>query len=92
MWQKNTRQQLQQQSQRLKKLLAHYQLSPTGSTHLFQWVQTEKAAQIHRLLAEQAIFTRLFNQPASLRFGLPADEPEWQHLQSALLQVSIEMS
>ena len=86
-WQVETRQQLQQQSQRLNTLLNHYQLSPTGSTHLFQWVQTEKATQIHQLLAQQAVFTRFFNQPASLRFGLPAQEPEWQHLESALQQI-----
>ena len=83
-WQAQTHQHLQQHSQRLKVLLEQYQLSPTGSTHLFQWVQTEHAPVAHQLLAKQAVFTRLFSQPSSLRFGLPASEPEWQHLKSAL--------
>ncbi|RLA16825.1 MAG: threonine-phosphate decarboxylase [Gammaproteobacteria bacterium] len=83
-WHKLTRQQLQQQSQRLNVLLTKYQLRPTGSTQLFQWVQTEHASYLHKLLAKQAVFTRLFSQPSSLRFGLPANESEWQHLESAL--------
>ena len=83
-WQQQARQHLQQQSQRLNALLTRYQLKPTGSTQLFQWVQTEHANHIHELLAKQAVFTRLFNQPASLRFGLPANKAEWQHLESAL--------
>ncbi|MCK5354148.1 MAG: threonine-phosphate decarboxylase, partial [Methyloprofundus sp.] len=83
-WQAQTRQQLQQQSQRLHGLLSQYQLIPTGSTQLFQWLQTQYAAEIHQQLAQQAVFTRLFSQPASLRFGLPANELEWRHLQQAL--------
>ena len=83
-WQEEACQKLRQQSQRLGDLLRQYQLSPTGSTQLFQWVQSAHAAQLHQLLAKQAIFTRLFNQPSSLRFGLPANEPEWQRLESAL--------
>lgn len=88
-WQAETRHSLQQQSQRLKSLLTQYQLIPTGSTHLFQWVQTEQATQVHQQLAKQAVFTRLFSQPFSLRFGLPANEPEWQHLESALQSIHI---
>ena len=88
-WHERTRQQLEQQSQRLNGLLSQYQLMPTGSTQLFQWVQTQYAAEIHQQLAKQAVFTRLFNQPASLRFGLPANEDEWRHLQEALQSLRI---
>ena len=87
-WQEQACKQLQQHSQRLNGLLRDYQLSPTGSTHLFQWVQTKKATQLHQQLAQQAVFTRLFSQPASLRFGLPGNESQWQHLESALQQVA----
>lgn len=83
-WHQQTRLQLQQQSQRLNTLLKKHQLNSTGSTQLFQWVQTEHANYIHERLAKQAVYTRLFDQPSSLRFGLPANEPEWQHLESAL--------
>lgn len=83
-WQTETRQRLQQQSLRLNLLLKQYQLTPVGSTQLFQWVLTKHATSIHQRLAEQAVFTRLFSLPASLRFGLPANEAEWKHLESAL--------
>ena len=84
-WHEKAQQQLHQQSQRLNNLLTQYQLTPTGSTQLFQWVLTEHASQIHHKLAEQAVFTRIFKQPASLRFGLPANKTEWQHLERALV-------
>lgn len=87
-WQQQTRQYLQQQSQRLNQLLTSYQLKPSGSAQLFQWIVTAQASQLHQQFAEQAVFTRLFEQPASLRFGLPANKDEWQHLESALQAVS----
>ncbi len=90
-WQEQTRQQLQQQSQRLNLLLTKFQLSPTGSTQLFQWVQSEHAILTHQQLAKQAVLTRHFNQPASLRFGLPANESGWQHLEYALQQLSVAL-
>jgi len=83
-WQTQTRTQLQQQSQRLQQLLSEHQLPPTGSNALFQWVKTEQAKQLHQQLAQQAVFTRLFNQPNSLRFGLPENENAWQQLTQAL--------
>ena len=36
------------------------------------------------LLARRGILVRLFREPASLRFGLPADEAGWQRLAQAL--------
>ncbi len=87
-WQGDTQMKLQQDSERLACLLRDYQLMPTGSTPLFQWVITENAAEIHDLLAKQAVFTRLFVQPASLRFGLPANESEWVYLTAALQTIS----
>jgi len=88
-WQGDTRMQLQQDSERLACLLCDYQLMPTGSTSLFQWVVVENAAEIHDLLAKQAVFTRLFVLPASLRFGLPANESEWVYLTAALQAISL---
>ncbi|MEJ2620977.1 MAG: threonine-phosphate decarboxylase CobD [Candidatus Thiodiazotropha sp.] len=83
-WQEETRIKLQLQSKRLYTLLNHYGLSPNGGCALFQWVVTPKAQQIHLQLARQAILTRLFKQPLSLRFGLPGEEPDWQRLACAL--------
>jgi len=87
-WQQQTCQQLQQQSCRLGELLSKYSLSPTGSNPLFQWVKTSHAATVHQALAEQAIFTRLFDQPNSLRFGLAKTEKDWKKLNVALANIA----
>jgi len=83
-WHARTRMGLQQQSQRLACLLTDKGLPPTNGTALFQWVETAAAESIHQQFARQAILTRLFTQPSSLRFGLPADEQQWQRLEMAL--------
>jgi len=83
-WQTATRADLQKNSLRLQQLLTQYQLSPTGSNALFHWVKTEQATHLHQQLAKKAVFTRLFTQPNSLRFGLPSNETAWQQLTQAL--------
>ena len=83
-WQARMRKNLLQQGQRLARLLTDKGLPPTGGTALFQWLETADAESIHQQLARQAILTRLFRQPCSLRFGLPADEAQWQRLEKAL--------
>lgn len=82
--QRAARLQLQQQGSRLHALLAAHQLTPDGGCALFQWIRTDRAQQLHEALARQGILTRLFTTPASLRFGLPGDEAEWQRLDTAL--------
>ena len=86
-WQVRTRNQLQQRSQRLVRLLTDNGLLVSGGTALFQWLETPDAESIHQQLARQAILTRLFSQPCSLRFGLPADEEQWQRLERALIEL-----
>lgn len=86
-WQQKTRLELQQQSHRLKQLLSQHALKPTGENALFQWVENPQAKDIHQNLAQQAIFTRLFQQPSSLRFGLPKTEKDWQKLAKGLSQL-----
>lgn len=88
-WQRIMRKQLKQQSQRLHTVLSAAQLMPDGGSCLFQSVATPQAAHIHAQLAGQGILTRLFKAPARLRFGLPADEQEWQRLQQALRALNI---
>mgnify|MGYP000432672132 CR=1 FL=1 len=83
-WQQAMRVKLKADSKRLSSLLQNFQLKPSGSTSLFQWVLVNNAEEIHIKLAQQAVFTRLFTKPASLRFGLPANESEWVHLDLAL--------
>ena len=86
-WQQQARLKLQQRSQRLQRLLSDYGLSPRAGTELFQWVVDERAQQWQQALAAEAIWVRRFSEPASLRFGLPTDEPQWQQLQQALAKI-----
>ena len=78
------RQRLLADGQRLADLLSQRGLTPTGGCALFQWIVTERASQLHQFLASRGLLTRLFAQPPSIRFGLPADESGWQRLEQAL--------
>lgn len=83
-WQRQNYLALSQQSHRLNRLLTESGWPPSGGCHLFQWLQTGYAVDLHELLARQGILTRLFDKPASLRFGLPKDEQGWHRLAKAL--------
>ena len=83
-WQRATRAALALASRRLAELLRASGLPPSGGCALFQWVCCADAARINEQLAQQGILTRLFDQPASLRFGLPRDEAQWARLAEAL--------
>lgn len=83
-WHQRMRVQLQAQGERLSALLRAHGLAPSGGCAFFQWRRDPRAAQLHEALAQRAILTRLFEQPASLRFGLPGGEDEWQRLDAAL--------
>ncbi|MBN3814590.1 threonine-phosphate decarboxylase, partial [Paraburkholderia sp. Ac-20347] len=52
----------------------------------FAWIDDARAAQLQDALARHAVWTRRFDAPASLRFGLPASEEEWQRFEIALSQ------
>ncbi|UTW14300.1 threonine-phosphate decarboxylase [Marinobacterium rhizophilum] len=87
-WQDSMRVQLEAESSRLSDLLRQHHLPPTAGCALFQWVRTPQAPQLHRALAQRAILTREFENPASLRFGLPADEAGWARLDNALTEIN----
>lgn len=86
-WQAATREKLQCASARLAVLLRRHGLTPAGGCALFQWVRTPRAPALHDRLARRGILTRLFVRPSSLRFGLPATEPDWARLHAALVDV-----
>jgi len=73
-----------QASQRLAELLGAHGLSPTGGCGLFQWWRGERAAVLHEFFAQRGILLRLFPGDSSLRFGLPANEVQWQRLTQVL--------
>jgi cobalamin biosynthetic protein CobC len=83
-WQQAARAALPAASARLAALLGDHGLAPAGGTALFQWVRTADAADWHERLARQGILTRLFDDPPSLRFGLPHHESDWARLAAAL--------
>lgn len=80
---------LSEASQRLSILLTVNGLQPNGGTALFQWVKTTSARQLHQQLAQQGILTRLFTEPSSIRFGLPANQTQWQRLERSLEKISL---
>lgn len=73
-----------QASERLAQLLGRFGLNPQGGCDLFQWLVTDRAEQLHEFMARRGILLRLFVQTSSLRFGLPAEEADWQRLEQAL--------
>jgi len=91
-WQETARTRLVAQSGRLGRCLADYGFEPSGGTALFQWVRTSHARARHEQLARRGIWTRRFTAPASLRFGLPGTEPQWQRLAQALQEISTHVT
>lgn len=83
-WQAAARTRLRAAGARLAKLLADCGQPPAGGCELFQWRLSGEALRIHEALARSGVLTRLFESPASVRFGLPGAEPEWQRLEAAL--------
>lgn len=83
--QRQQRERLLADGQRLAGLLSAQGLTPTGGCALFQYCRLPQAAELHGFLAARGILTRLFEAPQSLRFGLPPDEAGWQRLQQALI-------
>ena len=83
-WQEKTRAALLAASLRLSDMLIRHGFTPDGGSGLFQWIKCKDAASVHQYLAEQGILTRLFELPASLRFGLPYGEKNWARLDAAL--------
>lgn len=87
-WQADMRNHLHAASARLAGLLAAHGLRPDGGTALFQWLATPQAETLQHELSRRGILIRRFAEPASLRFGLPGSEAEWQRLAEALAEVA----
>ncbi len=86
-WQAQQRHMLWQASQRLADVLTRHGLAPQGQTALFCWCPDARAVYKHHLLAQAGIWTRLFEQPLALRFGLPGEQ-DWLRFEKALKQLS----
>lgn len=84
-WQRETRRWLPGQAAQLDDVLRSAGLTIVGGTPLFRLARHADAAGLHSLLARQAIWTRIWPEPADLiRFGLPPDETGLIRLSEAL--------
>ena len=87
-WQAATQSRLLADSARLAALLAPQVDAAADealrATALFVWWRSARARGLHDALARRGILVRAFDDPAGLRFGLPAGETEWQRLAAAL--------
>lgn len=87
-WQTEQRARLRAAAARLAALLAGSGLDAPTGTALFQYVVTPRAAELHDALSRRGILVRRFDEPAALRFGLPADENGWRRLGGALKEIA----
>ncbi|MFC4528623.1 threonine-phosphate decarboxylase [Dyella halodurans] len=86
-WQTEARGWLRHRSARLAEVLRMHAITPTAGCALFHWWRDEQAPMWHHALAARGILTRLFDEPRSLRFGLPADEAGLLRLGEALASI-----
>lgn len=77
-------------SERLRQLLEKSGFAAQGGCALFQWVVTDRAEQLHAFMASRGILLRRFSHTGSLRFGLPADDGDWQRLEQAFVAFNKE--
>lgn len=87
-WQAQARTRLSQASERLAELLSAHGWRPTAGCALFQWCRHDDASHAQRALAQRGILARLFETPASLRFGLPPDDAAFERLGNALSEIA----
>ncbi|GFE97158.1 MULTISPECIES: threonine-phosphate decarboxylase CobD [unclassified Gluconobacter] len=88
-WLGRTKARLEQDAQRLAKILKRAGLTIKGNTLLFCLVSSDEAASLWAFLCGCGIVTRAFpERPTELRFGLPRDSAGWDRLERALQEWS----
>lgn len=90
-WQRRTRDWLEERSSVVGRLLDDCGLPPAASTPLFHWVPTDSACAWQEALARRGIWTRRFEQPSALRIGLTQDDAAHKRLRDALLAARVEV-
>jgi cobalamin biosynthetic protein CobC len=84
-WAQSTRERLRRDAQRLDELLSRQGLELIGGTPLFRLARCPAAQDLFEQLGRAGILVRRFTEnPAWLRFGIPADEAAWTRLRVAL--------
>jgi len=74
----------------LKQLLENTFQNRVFHTALFAYFPHTHAQYFHQQFAQNGILTRLFTNPSALRFGLPANEEQWDHFEAALSALKFE--
>lgn len=85
-WQARARDRLLAAGERLRALLAVHGIAPTAGSAFFQWWRHPDAHVLHEALAIRGILVRRFDDPPSLRFGLPPDDAGFARLDAALTE------
>ena len=84
-WQETMRERLAEAALRLDVLLTRHDIPVMGGTNLFRYTQLPAAGSLFEALGRHGILVRNFvERPDHLRFGLPANETEWDRLGRAL--------
>jgi cobalamin biosynthetic protein CobC len=84
-WQETMRQRLAEAALRLDVLLARHDIPVMGGTNLFRYTHLPAAGSLFETLGRHGILVRNFlERPDHLRFGLPANETEWDRLGRSL--------
>lgn len=85
-WQRTARERLAAAVTRLDALLSAGGVEIIGGTTLFRLVRSPAANELFHHLGRSGIFVRRFDEHATwLRLGLPADKPQWERLQNAMV-------
>lgn len=91
-WIEAARQRLVETSRRLDTLVKEFGLAVIGGTPLFRLVECDDAFELHRRLAGEGIWTRMFDDaPHWLRLGMPGSETDFRRLERALATIASEM-
>lgn len=88
-WIQHNRKLLSIQSRQLEQCLLNFldkfdASAGLSGTRLFKTIFTNKASFLYKQLAQQGILTRLLDNNSGVRFGLPANEPQFQQLINTL--------
>jgi len=88
-WIEDNKKHLQKASIKLENLLKKYLLSDypqrfIAGTVLFKTLFLENAPLMYEQLAKNGVLVRLLDNKKGLRFGLPANEQQWQRLEMVL--------
>jgi len=74
-------------------LICDVGMTVLGGTNLFRLTHFKHAIPVYHALAKRGVLTRVYKAyPSWIRFGLPANTSEFQHLDRALREAIAEVT